>query len=101
MWCRLPGSEGAKGIGAVVVDLDRPGVSLTGVHHTMGLRATTEAELAFDDVEIGPDDVLIAGDPTNSESFKRCSPTSTTSAAATRRCASAPRRARSSTRSGT
>src|SRR5947207_14209119 len=26
VWCRFPGSEGAKGIGAVVVDLESPGV---------------------------------------------------------------------------
>jgi alkylation response protein AidB-like acyl-CoA dehydrogenase len=70
VWCRWPGGEGAKGIGAVVVDLDRPGVSLAGVHSSMGVHAATEAEIAFDDVEVGPDDVLIAGDPTNTEAFK-------------------------------
>ena len=36
----------------------------------MGLRATSEAELAFDDVRIEPEDVLLWGDPDNSESFK-------------------------------
>ena len=36
----------------------------------MGLRATSEAELAFDDVRIEPADVLLWGDPANSESFK-------------------------------
>src|SRR5207244_11738448 len=70
VWCRFPGGEGAKGIGAVVVDLTAPGVSIAGVHKKMGLRGCTEAELAFDDVRIEPDDVLLAGDPADAEAFK-------------------------------
>ena len=70
VWCRFPGSEGAKGIGAVVVDLEADGVTVAGTHVKMGLRGTSEAELAFDDVYIAPEDVLLAGDPENSESFK-------------------------------
>jgi alkylation response protein AidB-like acyl-CoA dehydrogenase len=70
VWCRWPGGDGAKGVGAVVVDMEREGVSLTGVHHSMGVHASTEAEIAFDDVRIGPDDVLIAGDPGSTEAFK-------------------------------
>jgi alkylation response protein AidB-like acyl-CoA dehydrogenase len=70
VWCRFPGSEGTKGIGAVVVDLGTPGVTVTGTHVKMGLRATSEAELAFDDVRIEPSEVLLWGDPANSESFK-------------------------------
>ncbi len=70
VWCRWPGGEGAKGIGAVVVPTDRGGVSIAGRHRSMGIHAATEAEIAFDDVAIGPDDVLLAGDPTTSESFK-------------------------------
>src|ERR1700736_2816361 len=70
VWCRFPGGEGAKGIGAVVVDLEADGVSVTGTHVKMGLRGTSEAELAFDDVYVGPEDVLLAGDPATSDSFK-------------------------------
>ena len=70
VWCRWPGGDGAAGIGAVVLDMDRPGVSITGVHHSMGVHAATEAEVAFDDVSIGPDDVLIAGEPGSTEAFK-------------------------------
>jgi len=70
VWCRFPGSEGTKGIGAVVVDLTADGVTVAGTHVKMGLRGTSEAELAFDDVYIAPEDVLLFGDPTNSESFK-------------------------------
>jgi alkylation response protein AidB-like acyl-CoA dehydrogenase len=54
----------------VVVDLEKDGVTCTGTHVKMGLRGTSEAELAFDDVRIEPEDVLIEGDPANSESFK-------------------------------
>jgi alkylation response protein AidB-like acyl-CoA dehydrogenase len=70
VWCRFPGSEGAKGIGAVVVDLESPGVSVAGTHRKMGLRGCTEAELAFDGVRIEPGDVLLAGDPGNSDAFR-------------------------------
>src|SRR5215467_7437974 len=70
VWCRFPGSEGARGIGAVVVDLESDGVSVTGTHVKMGLRGTSEAELAFDDVYVAPEDVLLEGDPSNSEAFK-------------------------------
>jgi alkylation response protein AidB-like acyl-CoA dehydrogenase len=70
VWCRFPGSEGSKGIGAVVVDLESDGVTCAGTHVKMGLRGTSEAELAFDDVYVAPEDVLLEGDPTNSDAFK-------------------------------
>jgi alkylation response protein AidB-like acyl-CoA dehydrogenase len=70
VWCRFPGSEGSKGIGAVVIDLEADGVSVTGTHVKMGLRGTSEAELAFDDVYVAPEDVLLVGDPANSDAFK-------------------------------
>jgi alkylation response protein AidB-like acyl-CoA dehydrogenase len=41
VWCRWPGGEGAKGIGAVVVPMDREGVELTGRHWGMGIHAAT------------------------------------------------------------
>ena len=70
VWCRWPGGEGAKGIGAVIVPTDREGVSVTGRHKGMGIHAATEAELAFDGVAITEDDVLIAGDPSSTDAFK-------------------------------
>jgi alkylation response protein AidB-like acyl-CoA dehydrogenase len=70
VWCRFPESSGTKGIGAVVVDLSAPGVTVTGTHVKMGLRGTSEAELAFDGVRVEPSDVLLRGDPTNSDAFK-------------------------------
>ncbi len=70
VWCRWPGGEGARGIGAVIVPTDRDGVEVTGRHANMGISAATEAELAFDGVAVSPDDVLIAGDPSSTEAFK-------------------------------
>ena len=70
VWCRWPGGVGADGIGAVVVPMDRDGVELTGRHHGMGIHAATEAEVAFDGVAIGEEDVLVAGDPGSTAAFK-------------------------------
>ncbi|MCP4436562.1 MAG: butyryl-CoA dehydrogenase [Actinomycetia bacterium] len=70
VWCRWPGGSGAKGIGAVIVPMDREGVALAGVHSSMGVHAATEAEIAFDDVAISADDVLIEGNPDDAEAFK-------------------------------
>jgi alkylation response protein AidB-like acyl-CoA dehydrogenase len=70
VWCRWPGGDGSRGIGAVVVPMDRDGVSVTGRHRSMGIHAATEAEIALDDVEIHEEDVLLAGDPASTESFK-------------------------------
>src|SRR6202035_4169145 len=72
VWCRFPGSEAGtgKGIGAVVVDLSRDGVSVAGTHRKMGLRGCTEAELAFDSVRIEPDDVLVTGVPEDNSGLK-------------------------------
>jgi len=69
VWTRWPGGDGARGIGAVLVDLTREGVSVTGTHKKMGLRGMTEAELAFDNVRIDPEDVLLAGDLDGTTSF--------------------------------
>jgi len=70
VWCRWPGGEGAKGIGAVVVPMDREGVVLAGKHRGMGIHAATEAEIAFDGVLVTEDDVLVAGDPASNAAFK-------------------------------
>src|SRR5580698_8885016 len=70
VWCRWPGGEGARGIGAVIVPTDRDGVELTGRHRGMGIHAATEAEFAFDGVEVREDDILVAGDPASTSAFK-------------------------------
>ena len=76
---------------------------VAGTHVKMGLRGTSEAELAFDDVRIEPERRAARAATRLEQRVVQDADrrTSTTSAAATRRCASAPRRARSSTRSAT
>src|SRR5205823_10402344 len=66
---RFP-DEGERAIGAVLVPRDAGGVSVTKIHEKMGLRGMAEAEVAFDDVEVADDDVLIVGDP-GGASFKQ------------------------------
>jgi alkylation response protein AidB-like acyl-CoA dehydrogenase len=58
VWCKFPNGQ----IGAVVVDLTADGVSVASVHKKMGLRGMAEAELAFDNVRVEKDDVLLPGD---------------------------------------
>jgi alkylation response protein AidB-like acyl-CoA dehydrogenase len=70
VWCRFPGSEGTKGIGAVLIDSSADGVSVVGTHRNMGLHGSTEAELAYDDVWVDRDDVVIAGNPTTADAFR-------------------------------
>jgi alkylation response protein AidB-like acyl-CoA dehydrogenase len=70
VWCRWPDGDGARGIGAVIVPMDRDGVELVGRHRGMGIHAATESEIAFDGVLITEDDVLVAGDPSSTGPFK-------------------------------
>ncbi len=59
VWCRFPDAAPPSGIGAVLVDLGSKGVTIAGTHKKMGIRGCTEAEIAFEDVRIEPEDVLI------------------------------------------
>src|SRR4051794_21987065 len=72
VWCRFPGSEAGttKGIGAVVVDLEDPNVTIAGTHVKMGLRGTGEAEPAFDGVRVDGGAVLVWGAGAQSEGLK-------------------------------
>src|SRR5436853_4095 len=70
VWTRFPGSAGPKGIGSVIVDLQRDGVKVTSIHKKMGLRGCAEAELAFDGVRVEQDDVLLRGEPENTNAFR-------------------------------
>ncbi|MFN2544925.1 MAG: acyl-CoA dehydrogenase family protein [Actinomycetota bacterium] len=70
VWTRFPGSTGANGIGSVIVDLERDGVKVTGIHKKMGLRGCAEAELAFDGVRVDRDEVLLTGEPGNTDAFR-------------------------------
>lgn len=66
VFCRLAGSVGARGIGAVVVHRDAEGFASPVVEPKMGMRGVAEAELAFHDVAIASDDVVIVPDASSS-----------------------------------
>lgn len=70
VWCRFPGGTESRCIGAVVVDLGDPDVSVVGNHRQMGHRGCSEAELAFDGVHIEPEDVLVRGDADSDGPFR-------------------------------
>jgi alkylation response protein AidB-like acyl-CoA dehydrogenase len=62
---RFP-ERGDRAIGAVLVARDAPGVTVTKIHEKMGLRGMAEAEVAFDDVAVPDEDVLLLGEPDGS-----------------------------------
>ncbi|MGH2829835.1 MAG: acyl-CoA dehydrogenase family protein [Actinomycetota bacterium] len=66
---RFP-DAGERAIGAVMVSATASGVSVSKVHKKMGLRGAAEAEVAFDDVAVGDEDVVVQGDA-DGEGFKR------------------------------
>jgi butyryl-CoA dehydrogenase len=59
-WCsRLGNQPGARGIGAVVVDGDTPGVSFGPQEQLMGFRGICSADISFDDVRVPVDDLVV------------------------------------------
>lgn len=63
VFCRAPGTEGAYGIGAVLVESHVPGFHKPEVEPKMGSRGVPEATLKFDDIELSESDVVIPCDP--------------------------------------
>jgi alkylation response protein AidB-like acyl-CoA dehydrogenase len=58
---RFP-AHGDRAIGAVLIPAETPGISVSKVHKKMGLRGVPEAEVAFDDVVVRDEDIVLAGD---------------------------------------
>ncbi|MHB8512215.1 MAG: acyl-CoA dehydrogenase family protein [Actinomycetota bacterium] len=56
------GEDATKAIGAVMVPSNTKGVSVSKVHRKMGLRGAAEAEIAFDDVLVSGDEIVVDGD---------------------------------------
>ena len=71
VFTRFGKSEGPRGIGAVIVPADAQGVRMGNADKKMGGRGAPECEVFFDDVHIPKEDVLVLGDPANSEGFKK------------------------------
>lgn len=59
VYTRLSDEPGAKGIGAVIVEKDRPGVSFGAQERLMGFRGIPSADIYFDDVEVPEENLLI------------------------------------------
>jgi len=54
-------SAGKRGISAFIVSTDTPGYKVVRVEHTMGQRSSDHCQIAFEDCEVPPDQML--GDP--------------------------------------
>jgi alkylation response protein AidB-like acyl-CoA dehydrogenase len=63
VFCRAPGSLGAKGLGAVVVERGQDGFTIEPGAIKMGGNTVAEAELYFENVEIDPEAVILPADP--------------------------------------
>jgi len=59
VYCRMSDALGAKGIGAVVVSKDAPGVRFGKPERLMGFRGIPSCEIFFDDVEVPQADVVV------------------------------------------
>jgi len=76
VYCRMSDDPGAKGIGAVVVEKDSPGLSFGERDHHMGFRGVYSADMYFDNVEVPAENILLpaGGFPKLMEAFdlERC-----------------------------
>ena len=59
VYTRLSDEPGSKGIGALIVEADRPGVSFGAQERLMGFRGIPSADVIFDDVEVPEENLLI------------------------------------------
>jgi butyryl-CoA dehydrogenase len=60
VYTRLSDDPGSKGIGALIVEKERPGVSFGAQEKLMGFRGIPSADVIFDDVRV-PDENLVVG----------------------------------------
>lgn len=59
VYARMSEAAGAKGVGAIIVNRDRPGVSFGAQEKLMGFRGIPSADIVFDDVVVPAADVLV------------------------------------------
>lgn len=59
VYCRLSDAPGAKGIGAVLVEKDAPGLSFGPNEQLMGFRGVPSSDLNFDDCEVPADNIIV------------------------------------------
>jgi alkylation response protein AidB-like acyl-CoA dehydrogenase len=59
VYARLSDEPGAKGIGALIVEADRPGISLGAPERLMGFRGIPSADISFDDVVVPAENLVV------------------------------------------
>ena len=59
VYARLSDEPGAKGIGALIVEASRPGVSFGACERLMGFRGIPSADVRFDDVVVPAENLII------------------------------------------
>ncbi len=59
VFCRFDGVPGAKGIGAVFVDRDTPGLAFGAPEELMGFHGVPSADMNFDSVRVPRDNLLV------------------------------------------
>ena len=59
VYTRLSDEPGARGIGAVIIEADRNGVSFGARERLMGMRGIPSADVIFDDVVVPGDNLLV------------------------------------------
>lgn len=76
VYCRLSDDPGAKGIGAVFVEKEMPGVSFGEQEQLMGFRGVPSADIFLDNVEVPAENLIVpaGGFPKLMEAFdlERC-----------------------------
>ncbi len=59
VYCRMADTPGAKGIGAVYVDKDTPGVTFGEQEELMGFRGVPSSDIFFDNVELPVENIIV------------------------------------------
>jgi butyryl-CoA dehydrogenase len=59
VYCRMSPDEGARGIGAVYVERNTPGVSFGRPEHLMGFRGVPSSDIFFDNAAVPADNVVV------------------------------------------
>lgn len=59
VYARMSDAPGASGIGAVLVEKERPGVSFGKPEHHMGLRGVQSADIYFDKVRVPAENLIV------------------------------------------
>ena len=71
VFARWGKTRGPRGIGALVVEKGTPGFEIGHPGPKMGGRGVAEVELFFDHCRVPKENVIMAGDPDSTRSFKR------------------------------